>query len=306
MNVREWALPVYTILMQLASGALLVLWIMRSVGRRRYGDSVTAPVVGRLLLVLFFTALIAVGSAHFHLSKPFHSLFAILNLRTSWLSREILFTLLFAAGLGLLVWMRPEAAQRPRLYTALGWLTTACGFASVLCMGYIYLMPTQPAWNSPLTIISFYATSLLLGVATMAALLLMDLKFAEVIAPESVAARSAITHRLLIWFAAFALVLAVGVMGINLTQLARLRDGGPLAQVSLDLLMGVYEPLLWLRLGLLVAGVLWLVGTAAVLMWGRRRVSDLVVPVYVACLLVLVGEILARFLFYAAHVRVGL
>jgi len=31
MNVREWALPIYTILMQLAAGSLLFLWILRAV-----------------------------------------------------------------------------------------------------------------------------------------------------------------------------------------------------------------------------------------------------------------------------------
>ena len=29
MNVREWALPVYTILMQMAVGGLFVLWVIR-------------------------------------------------------------------------------------------------------------------------------------------------------------------------------------------------------------------------------------------------------------------------------------
>jgi anaerobic dimethyl sulfoxide reductase subunit C (anchor subunit) len=279
---------------------------MRSVGRRRYGDALTAPVVARLLPVLFVTAAIAIGGAHFHLSKPFLSFLAVLNVRTSWLSREVLFTMLFVGGLGLLVLMNEGARQRPRLYTALGWLTITCGFASVLCMGYIYLMPTQPAWNSPLTILSFYTTTLLLGVAAMTALLLMDLKVTEVRAPESVAERSRIMRRVLFWFAAGTLLLAVVVFALNLAQLARLRHGGPLTQISLELLLGVYQPLLWLRVGLLAAGVAWLLGAAGLLAWRRKRVVELVVPVYMACLLVLVGEILARFLFYAAHVRTGL
>ncbi len=32
MNVREWALPVYTILMQMAVGGLFVLWVIRCRG----------------------------------------------------------------------------------------------------------------------------------------------------------------------------------------------------------------------------------------------------------------------------------
>ena len=37
MNLREWALPVYTILMQLAIGALLSLWIIRTLNSSKYG-----------------------------------------------------------------------------------------------------------------------------------------------------------------------------------------------------------------------------------------------------------------------------
>src|SRR5690606_7323544 len=191
----------YTILMQLATGALLVLWVIRSRGRRRFGDAATAPVVGRLLMVLLATTAIAIGGAHFHLSKPLISFLAILNFRTSWLSREVFFTMLFLGGLGLLVLLEEMALRRPQLYAALGWGTVGSGLISVLCMSYIYLMPTQPAWDSPLTVLSFYATTLLLGVAALAALLLMDLKFAEVRAPESVAQRSEVTGRLLLWFA---------------------------------------------------------------------------------------------------------
>lgn len=305
MNVREWALPVYTILMQLATGALLMLWIIRSAGRRWFGDAATPPIVGRLLMVLFVTTAIAIGGAHFHLSKPLMSFLAIRNFPTSWLSREIVFTILFFNGLGLLVLMQVLSIRRPRVYTALGWITIGCGLLSVLCMGYIYLMPTQPAWNSPLTILSFYATMLLLGVAALAALLLMDLKFAEVRVPDSVAPRSGATGRLVVWLAVAVLLLAAVVLAVNLAQLDRLR-GAPLTEISLELLLSIYRPLLWLRVGFLAVGVAWLMGATGMLVWRRKPAGALVVPVYIACLSILVGEILARFLLYAAHVRVGL
>src|SRR5690606_9915445 len=110
-----------------------------------------------------------------------------------------------------------------------------------------------------------------------------DLKFAEVRAPESVAQRSEVTGRLLLWFAAATLLLAVLVLAINLGQVARLRAGGPLAQISLELLLTIYKPLLWLRVGFLTAGVAWFVGAASVLVWRRKTAADLVMPIYVAC-----------------------
>jgi DMSO reductase anchor subunit len=37
-----------------------------------------------------------------------------------------------------------------------------------------------------------------------------------------------------------------------------------------------------------------------------KSIQQLFTPAYLACLLVIVGEILGRFLFYAAHIRTGL
>ena len=37
MNIREWTLPVYTILTQLAAGALFVLWVIRTLSNSKYG-----------------------------------------------------------------------------------------------------------------------------------------------------------------------------------------------------------------------------------------------------------------------------
>jgi DMSO reductase anchor subunit len=33
---------------------------------------------------------------------------------------------------------------------------------------------------------------------------------------------------------------------------------------------------------------------------------NLLGPIYIACIMVMVGEILERFLFYASHVRIGI
>ena len=43
MNLREWALPVYTILMQLAVGALFSLWVIRALSSAKYGERKAGP-----------------------------------------------------------------------------------------------------------------------------------------------------------------------------------------------------------------------------------------------------------------------
>jgi len=87
MNVREWALPVYTILMQLAVGALFVLWSIRALARFKMNSNEIDRMMQNPIFIISFTILIAIIGAHFHLSRPFHSFLAALNFRSSWLSR---------------------------------------------------------------------------------------------------------------------------------------------------------------------------------------------------------------------------
>ena len=101
-------------------------------------------------------------------------------------------------------------------------------------------------------------------------------------------------------------VFLIPVFIVNLFYLYSLHTGTVLAQTSYDLLMELYKPLLIIRFLLLIAGVGWLVVPVAMMERTGKAVQELFTPAYLACLLVIVGEILGRFLFYAAHIRTGL
>ena len=64
MNVREWALPVYTILLQLAVGALIVLWLIRYLAGPNSAPG-NRPHYQQPILVIAFTSMVAMGGAHF-------------------------------------------------------------------------------------------------------------------------------------------------------------------------------------------------------------------------------------------------
>jgi anaerobic dimethyl sulfoxide reductase subunit C len=306
VNLREWALPVYTVLMQLAAGSLLTLWIVRLYAARTLSSAEIARLVKRPTLVILVTILVAMGGAHFHLSRPFLSFLAIRNIGTSWLSREVLFTVFFVSAVGgvtLLQWFAPG---HERTQTLLGWFAIVCGAATVFCMSAIYLLPTQPAWNSVATPVSFLATAVLLGAMGMAAMLILDLKFSNARSPDDEAGRALVIQRALPWLALVTTLTVALLVALSLDQILALERGNDLAQVSLQLLLGLYRPLFAARLALLLAGAGWLIGT--VWLTGRRRTAtaDLLTPVYMSCLLALVGEILGRFLFYATHIRLGI
>ena len=307
MNVREWALPVYTILMQLAVGTLLMLWIVRTVTLSRFGIAETDRITRFPIVIIFLTVIVAVIGAHFHLSRPQYSLLAVLNFRTSWLSREIVFTVLVALSTGFLTIIEWFAAGRAAgLKTALGWVAILLGLAGVYCMSCIYLLPTQAAWNSPLTTVSFYLTMLLLGCMAMPAVLLVDLTLStSVPGVEPQQQRIAIIHRVLTWSTGAAAVVWCGIVALSVYQISMLRLGDKWAQTSFGLLTNLYQPLLILRSALPFLGITWLVISLVRIFRTGREIKQLTVPVYMSCIAVLAGEILGRFLFYATHVRIG-
>jgi anaerobic dimethyl sulfoxide reductase subunit C len=244
--------------------------------------------------------------AHFHLSKPFHSFLALSNFRTSWLSREIISTLLFFLTASILLYLQWFGKGKRLTNSALGWLAIIFGFTTVYCMAKIYLIPTQPAWNTPETVLTFYSSVLLLGVMAMAAILIMDLRFNEVrqktVLTKCASLVKAAVNRLTV--AAGALL--IPGLGVNIYHLHLLRTGPVLARTSYDLLVALYTPLLAARFLTLLTGVSTLVFTVLLMKRNGKSVQELSSSTFLACLLVIVGEVLGRFLFYAAHIRIGL
>lgn len=305
MNLREWALPVYTILMQFSVGTLTALWILRVFGMRHLSLEYVERILRKPMLVLVLSILTAIIGSHFHLSKPYFSFLAVLNFGTSWLSREIVFTILLLISCALLAYLIWFVRGHGRLKIALGWFSVACGWIVIYCMASLYLLPTQPIWHTPVTILKFFGSALLLGAAVAGALLIMDTVFSEAQESDLVPVRLQLIRRSALWFALIAVLIVALISLLNLGQITGLREGGTLELTSLHLLTDVYGPLLIVRFVAMFVGVIMLAVTMVLINRQRKALADLVVPVHLACLLMVVGEILGRFLFYATHVRIG-
>jgi DMSO reductase anchor subunit len=87
--------------------------------------------------------------------------------RRSWLSREVLLFTLFAAAATL---YSATLLFNLGLASLLGPATALLGICGVGASARLYLAPGRPAWNSPITILEFFATALLLGIAGAIAL----------------------------------------------------------------------------------------------------------------------------------------
>ena len=306
MNVREWALPVYTILMQLAVGSLLILWLIRSYSDSRFSHQEIERILRNPILVIVFTAAVAMAGAHFHLSRPFHSFLAVINFRSSWLSREIIFSVSFFLTTLCLFCLTYFQIQHRKLISFVGWLAISLGIVLIYCMARIYLIPTQVAWNSTTVILSFYATALMLGCMAITCLLVLDLKFSEIQKLDDVELRVAVIRHSFAGLSALTILLAVVNIVIIYVQLHQLAQGDSIARTSLRLILELYLPLFIMRMTFLLCAS----GYLGLTVYRINRLEivpqDLMLPIYLSCLMILVGEIVGRFLFYATHIRVGI
>jgi DMSO reductase anchor subunit len=153
-GLREISLVVFTLLSQMAAGLALVggglrVWLGPE---SAHVDAVLWPLTTTLMaLAMFFSTL--------HLGQPRNARRALVNLSTSWLSREILLALTFfaatiLAGLPLSAQWLPVAAS---------WLTIPLAGAYLWGMAGVYRQRTVPVWNRARTPWSFLVTALLLG-----------------------------------------------------------------------------------------------------------------------------------------------
>jgi DMSO reductase anchor subunit len=123
--------------------------------------------------------LLALGASTFHLGRPFYAFRAVLGIRTSWMSREVLAFGLFAGTAmmqALLYWIEPAAqalgfALPPQAIieparTALGVVVAASGVLGVLCSMMLYQVTSRRWWSAARTTSRFVLTSALLGLAT--------------------------------------------------------------------------------------------------------------------------------------------
>ncbi len=307
MTLREWALPVYTILMQLATGAIFILWVIRGLKPSRLPGASLDRILRRPVLVVFLTILFAVIGSHFHLSSPLLSFLAILNFRHSWLSREILFTILmFLTCAALLDQIWKPGGKYAAFVSGLGWTTVLFGCAAVFSMACIYLLPTQASWNHWSTILIFFCTSLVVGITSATALLVMDAVFTRQHEQDLAEDRLLILKRSFKWLVGLAAGAFLAVVFINVLLIVNSDRSSTLTQVSLSLLLELYRPLLAVRFLMLFAGVGIFAYSGDQLLKDRKSLVDLVIPIYLACLFSIIAEILGRFLFYASHIRLGI
>lgn len=150
----HWLLVFMTVLTQLSVGAFTAIWLRQTFAA--HSDRLAS-------LIALLIAFCALSASTFHLGRPIYAARAMKMWRRSWLSREVLLFTLFAGAAAIYSVCQWTALS---VTTAAGAITVALGLGGVGASARLYLAPGRPAWNSPLTIFEFFATTALLGAST--------------------------------------------------------------------------------------------------------------------------------------------
>ncbi|HHV65285.1 MAG TPA: dimethyl sulfoxide reductase anchor subunit [Peptococcaceae bacterium] len=271
--MKELPLIIFTLTMQAAIGTIVWVTIL-SFKNKENLEFKTNTLVALLLSAIGMVASLV------HLGKPHLALTSMSNLASSWLSREIFLSGGFFVLLLVFCWLE-RTGKAQSLQKGLSILLSLTGLAAVFAMAQLYRQTIIPAWQSVHTIVDFYATTLVLGA--------------------------------IVYFVTFGREkletlprLDLVVLGVVLLQTAFLPGYvaglGSLAgagQESIALLAGSLSLTVFFRWLCLLGGILILVLSRT------GRLASQANFLYVAALVLVVGEFLGRYLFYASGIPIG-
>jgi anaerobic dimethyl sulfoxide reductase subunit C len=306
MNTNELALVIFTIAAQMSVGAFLVLGGVHFFATRYAGIEEADKLSTYALLAIGPVMVLGLIVSFFHLGNPLNAPRAIMNLATSWLSREILFGVLFAGFGFLFALMQWRKWGSPRLRNALALIAAVFGVGLVFSMAMVYYsLPSVPAWNNWATLATFFATTVLLGAVAVSAAFVAAYAYLHSRNPAESEKQRHILAITLRWMALVSLVVLGFQFLIQPLYMGYLASSGPAAEQSAAILMEEYGVLYALRLVLLFLGA----GLFSFFIYkfarSARNIGLLSTLAFTSFALVLAAELIGRYLFYASFVRIG-
>jgi DMSO reductase anchor subunit len=293
----HWPLVLMLVLTQLSVGAFLVALLLEYLpGSRETGGMRSADAAGALLF-----GLLALASSTLHLGRPHLAYRAVIGLRSSWLSREILAFGLFAtlaAVYAVTVFVSDRIAlMATTLQTALGAGVVGAGLVGVACSIMIYHCTRRALWNGPAVATRFLLTTLLMGQSTVLVTRLVGADFASSSGVGALQGAAALLFPGLVVTTALKLLFEASLFGhLASRQMTALKRS---ALLMMSDLAGAAQ---W-RFGLGILG-----GILFPLVWLYRAEPSAAAPLLLHVVAVgqfialLAGELLERYLFFTAVV----
>lgn len=168
MSEYELPLVFFTLFCQWAVGTIVAITALILVQPSWLSDEKRLNVLRKLALGIVAINMLGSLLSLLHLGSPTGAYRAILGLGHSWLSREVIAFFLLNAVVVSWAAMMFRFNSNPRLIRQVSLLASGAGVAAILVSAQVYYqMASHPLWHSPLTHLSFIATALLLGFATL-------------------------------------------------------------------------------------------------------------------------------------------
>jgi len=298
----HWPLVIMLVLTQLACGAFLVDYVFTRLAGYQMIEAVGPA---HSFVAVLFGAL-ALGASTFHLGRPAYAFRAVIGLRHSWLSREIVaFGLFFPLTVASVI-TAGQSTRMPEtqdvLPAVLEVAVVVTGLLGIVCSVMIYQCTRRVFWSGPRTAFRFVSTTLIMGLATVlltsviAAVWSARLSMAQMMSDFGIDLCKCLV------------VIAAGKLAIECADFRHLRDrrNTPLKRSAMLMVGELANPTL-ARFGCGLLGGIWLPGTLIITDWQKAAAEPssvlpmlIATAVFVACL---AGETLERYLFFTAVVR---
>ena len=297
----HWSLILMLVLTQLSVGAFLVERMLEMFLPGALSAGIR-PVHSASALAF---GLLALGVSVLHLGRPQHAYRAVIGLRHSWLSREIVAFGLFAAlaaayaawlGLEHAGWIGQLGDARPAVW--LGWSVALSGTAGVICSVMVYQYTKRDFWNGPATACRFLLTTAVLGLAAAWIPLMIATAAGAAAAGAAIDAYGAMLCRGLMAATAAKLLFEAALFRhlasrqtTSLKRTAQLMSGALLNVTIMRFAAGLLG-------GIAMPALLLLSRVPSIPAHGQDLVFGVLVAMLVAACLA--GELLERYLFFAA------
>jgi anaerobic dimethyl sulfoxide reductase subunit C (anchor subunit) len=247
-----------------------------------------------LVLALFTAGLII---SFMHLGNIKNAYNALNNITYSWLSREILFVIIFGFMCLLYTIMYKRNIFDVNIQGSILFLAIFAGMMLIWIMSKVYMIEIVPAWNSFYTPASFYWWSFITGgiIFIAASVFLLARKGVDIASlPAAVG--------VIKFIAAVVILFLVAELIVWFVHLLVLNGGERAAKESFEII--VNGNLVWVIVKLALQGVsiYLLYSFHSSLAKGTPNINLL----YIITLLIIIAGIAGRYIFYAAFNRVGI
>lgn len=304
MPGSEWSLVVFTLLAQAGVGTLVTGEILGWVVCKKAGADIKSHLIFRTRLTAFIFTAAGLALSFLHLGNPLKAFNALNNLRSSWLSREILAAVVFLFLLIvsiLLTWKRKSSGKATKTVVI---AAVFAGLYLILAMSLLYMLPGVLSWDHIITPASFFTTTFLLGFMTAGVFSITEIKSFSTLSEKQLNSSGFFTALKTALNTTFILAsIQIFFAIINSLRIHNYKD--IYSSFGSSLLLE-HRFLFSLRTILLLAGMV-LIFLTQIKSNSRNNPSKVLLWFYYSALaFILISEILSRHLFYVLFYRSGL